>query len=183
MFNEAEREHLRQECRINSIDFSRARICAARDGGYVVKFDPPLVELGTVLTDVPSEIDARTGAIAEGEMLTWLMKIQRSERIRIRAGRVFGWSQDQLNRRPLTQDEIAEYKASLAHAAEVKRLTKELEAAVKSSAESAKAQAGADELRERYGLAASKPAKKPEAKAVPLPSAKPKRAPSRGVQL
>lgn len=181
MFNEAERENLRQEARINSIDFSRARICAAKDGGYVVKFDAPLFDLGTVLTDVPSEIDARTGAIAEGEMLTGLLRIQRAERLKVRTGRVFGWSQDQLNRRPLSADEIAEYKASVAHAAEVKRLTRELAQVVESNAATAKANAGADELKELYGLAPSKPAAE-TAEAAASPSANPKRAPSRGAK-
>lgn len=167
LFDAQEIRNLRQEATINHIDFSRAKIRAASDGGYRVLFEKPLFDLGTVLLDPPSEVDARSAAIAEGIMLQGLLRIQRAERIRLRTGRVFGLSQDQINRCPLSADEIAEYKAMLNHQAEVKRLTRELEAIVKSNAEAAKANAGAEELRDRYGLAPNKPAKEQTALAVP----------------
>lgn len=178
LFDTRELDNLRQEATINNVDFSRAKIRAAKSGGYVVVFDRPLFDLGAVLLDPPSEVDASTAAIAEGVMLQGLLRIQRAERIRLRTGRVFGLSQDQINRRPLSTDEIAEYKATVAHAAEVKRLTKELEQAVKANAEAAQANAGANELKERYGLAPNKP-KAVSEKPTPLPKAVPNRARSK----
>ncbi|WP_458736937.1 hypothetical protein [Pseudomonas chlororaphis] len=178
MFDAQELRNLRQEAEINHIDFSRAKIRAAKDGGYVVVFDNPLFDLGAVLADPPSEVDARTAAIAEGELLAGLMKIQRAERYRLRTGRTFGWSQDQISRRPLSADEVAEYKAAIAHAADVKRLQRELTAVLEANAKDASANAGADELKARYGLA---PSKSPAKAGPPIgqPNAVPKRARSK----
>jgi hypothetical protein len=173
--------YIREDCRILCIDTTRASISTAKDG-YLVTFGKPLVDLGAALSDPPEDTRCSNAAQAEYEMLTGLRRIQLAERARVRAGRVYGWSGSDINRRPLTVEELAEYKADIAHAAEVKRLTRELAAVVESNAAAAKAAAGADELKERYNLKPSKPANKPEAKAVPLPSANPKRAPSRGAK-
>lgn len=179
-FDSAELRNLRREAEFNHVDFSRAHIRQARPTGYVVVLDKPLFDLGTVLTDVPSEIDARTAAIAEGEMLTWLIKTQRAERVRLRSGRVFGWSNDQIARRALSADEISEYLASIAHKKQVAELQKQLASVLENNAIAATTAAGADELKDRYGLSAPTPAK--QTQAALLPSAKPKRAPSRGAK-
>lgn len=179
-FDAAELKNLRREAELNHVDFSRARITQVRTGGYTVVLDKPLFDLGNVLTDVPSEIDARSTAIAEGELLTWLMKIQRAERQKLRIGRVFGWSGDQISRCALSADEVSEYLAEVAHKKQVAELQKQLAAVLESNAVAATATAGADALKDRYGLSAPTPAK--PAKVDPLPSAKPKRAPSRGAR-
>jgi hypothetical protein len=181
LFDAGELDNLRREAKINHIDFSRAKILTARDGGYVVVFEAPLFDLGDVLRDPPSEIDARTAAIAEGVMLQGLMKIQRAERYRLRTGRCYGLSQDQVCRRPLSDDEVCEYRALIAHKNEVVRIQRELTAVLEANAKSAVTSAGAADLADRYGLAKREPAKEPEA-APALPSAKPQRAPSRGAR-
>jgi uncharacterized protein YdaU (DUF1376 family) len=82
----------------------------------------------------------------------------------------------------LSDLEVSEYKASVAHAAEIKRLSRELAAVVEQNAAAAKAGAGAAELASRYGLAPSEPSKADPAEALAalaLPSAAPKRNPSR----
>lgn len=177
LFNAQELDNLRRECRINSIDFSRARIQTAAGGGYRVLFDKPLFDLGNVLLDPPSEVDARTAPIAEGLMLQGLMQIQRSERLRARVGRCYGLSPDQVVRRPLSPEEISEYKAMVQHKKEVARLTRELETVVQTNVKNAAAAAGKTDLESRYDLKSAKPEKAETP--VPLPSANPKRAPSR----
>ncbi|WP_223456515.1 hypothetical protein [Pseudomonas sp. GL-RE-19] len=179
LFDAQELDNLRRECRINSIDFSRARLRTSAGGGYVVVWDAPLFDLGDFLLDPPSEASARTAAMAEGLMLQGLLRIQRSERLRLRMGRTVGWSQDQIGRRPLSADEVDEYLASVAHKKEVARLQRELTQVLEANAKNATATAGNAELKERYGFAKRKPAKKPEAE-LALPSAHPRRAPSRG---
>jgi hypothetical protein len=181
MFDAGELRNLRREAEFSHIDFSRAKIRAARDGGYVVVFDAPLFDLGTVLLDPPSEVDARTAAIAEGVMLQGLTKIQRAERYRLRTGRCFGWSQDQICRRPLNTDEVEEYLATIAHKREVARLQRELTQVLEANAKSVATTAGANELKDRYGLAKRNPSIKPEPE-LAQPSAKPERAPSRGAR-
>lgn len=181
LFDAGELDNLRREAKINQIDFSRAKIRNAGDGGYVVVFEAPLFDLGDVLRDPPSEIDARTAAIAEGVMLLGLMKIQRAERYRLRTGRCYGLSQDQVCRRALSADEVNEYRAFIAHKKEVVRLQRELTAVLEANAKSAATDAGAADLADRYGLAKREPAKEPEA-APNQGSAKPQRAPSRGAR-
>jgi hypothetical protein len=178
LFDAGELDNLRREAKINQIDFSRAKIRKAKDGGYVVVFDAPLFHLGDVLRDPPGEVDARTAAIAEGVMLQGLMAIQRAERVRARMGRCYGLSPDQVVRRPLSDSDVADYKAGIAHQAEVKRLQRELTAVLEANAKNTATSAGAADLADRYGLAERTPAKEPEA-ALALPSAKPQRAPSR----
>lgn len=178
LFDAGELDNLRREAKINQIDFSRAKIRKAGDGGYVVVFDAPLFHLGDVLRDPPGEVDARTAAIAEGVMLQGLMKIQRAERYRLRTGRCFGLSQDQICRRSLSVEEVDEYRAFIAHRAEVEHLQRELTAVLEANAAAVKAGVGAKDLQDMYGLAERTPAKEPEA-ALALPSAKPQRAPSR----
>ncbi|MNV91832.1 hypothetical protein D3C71_1863700 [compost metagenome] len=96
----------------------------------------------------------------------------------MRSGRVYGWSGSDINRRVITTEELAEYRADVAHAAEVRRLTRELATVVEQNAAAAKAAAGKIELETRYDLKPAKSKAKAEV-TVPVPSAKPKRAPSR----
>ncbi|MGW8466301.1 hypothetical protein [Pseudomonas sp. CLCA07] len=171
--------YIREDCRTLSIDTTRARISTAADGSYVVTFSKPLIELGIVLPDPPEEVRCKNAVQAEYELLVGCRRIQLAERNKIRSGRVFGWSGSDVNRRVVTIAELAEYKADVAHAAEVRRLTRELAAVVEQNAIAAKAAADKSELESRYDLKPHKPAAKAEA-SVPKPSAHPKRAPSRG---
>ncbi|WPN59745.1 hypothetical protein [Pseudomonas sp. P9_31] len=170
--------YIREDCRTLCIDTTRATISTDRDG-YIVTFSKPLVDLGATLVDPPEEVRCSNAAQAEFELLSGCRRIQLAERNKVRAGRVYGWSGSDINRRPLTVEELAEYKAGIEHAATVKRLTRELAAVVEQNAIAAKANAGRAELADRYGLAPAKTPAKP-ANAGPVPSAKPQRNPSRG---
>ncbi|WP_137806793.1 hypothetical protein [Pseudomonas sp. G(2018)] len=166
-------QYIREDCRLLGIDTKRATISTAADGSYIVTFGAPLVELGSALPDPPESTRCQNAAQAEYEMLVGCRRIQLAERNKIRAGRVFGWSGSDINRRVVTLEELAEYKADLTHAAEVKRLTRELAQVVEANATAAKAAAGKTDLESRYDL---KPAKA-EAKAqapVPMPNANPR---------
>lgn len=179
LFDAGELDNLRREAKINQIDFSRAKIRNAKDGGYDVVFDQPLFPLGDVLRDPPSKIDARTAAIAEGVMLQGLMAIQRGERVRARMGRCYGLSQDQISRCPLSADEVNEYQAFIAHRAEVEHLQREIAAVLEANAAAVKAAAGKSDLESRYDLKPAKAEVKEPEVVLAQPSAKPQRAPSR----
>lgn len=177
MFDIKRLEQLRQEAELNGINFTRGHIREAQGGGYTVTFDEPLFDCSPVLAydDVPTERGARTAGNAEGELLTGLLLIQRAERQKLRIGRCFGLSGEQISRRPLTAAEVDEYLADLEHRKQVSKLQKELAQVLESNAASAANTAGADDLKGRYGLAG---------KAIPkplksTPSAKIQRAPSR----
>jgi len=168
-------QYIREDCRLLQIDTSRASISIDKDGDYIVIFGNSLIELGSALPEPPEDTRCQNAAQAEYAMLVGCRRIQLAERNKIRAGRVFGWSGSDINRRPVTLEELAEYKADLNHAAEVKRLTRELAQVVESNAAAAKAAAGKTELESRYDLKTAKATAKAEAP-VPMPSAKPKRA-------
>jgi hypothetical protein len=172
---------LRKDCELLSIDTKRATISTAADGSYVVTFSQPLIELGSALPDPPESTRCQNAAQAEYEMLVGCRRIQLAERNKIRAGRVFGWSGSDINRRPVTIEELAEYKADVAHAAEVRKLTRELATVVEQNAAAAKAAAGKSDLESRYDLKPAEAEAKAEAP-VPMPSVKPQRAPSRGAR-
>jgi len=172
--------YIREDCRILCIDTTRANISTAKDG-YLVTFGEPLVDLGATLSDPPEDVRCSNAAQAEYEMLTGLRRIQLAERVKVRAGRVYGWSGSDINRRPLTTEELAEYKADIAHAANVKRLTRELAAVVGQNAAASAASASAADLADRYNVAPNKPASEP-APPPTLGTAKLKRAPSRGAK-
>jgi hypothetical protein len=165
--------YIREDCRLLSIDTKRGRISADNDG-YVVTFDPPLFPLGSE-ADAPEQVRCRNAAQAEFELLTGCRRLQLAERAKLRMGRVFGWSASDINKRPITDAELSEYKASLVHAAEVKRLERELVRVLETNAANAAATAGAADLAERYGVARTKP----HAESASLPTAAPKRNPSR----
>lgn len=177
LFDGGELRNLRRDAEFNNIDFTRAKIREAKGGGYTVIFDAPLFDLGSVLANPPTEVHARTAAIAEGELLSGLMKIQRAERIRLRTGRCYGLSNDQLTRRALTSAEVDEYVADVVHRKQVAKLQRELVKVLEANAAASEANAGADDLKDRYGLSGRKPAKKPEAHPA-LGSARLERRPS-----
>lgn len=166
-------QYIREDCRLLGIDTKRATISTAADGSYIVTFSQPLIELGSALPDPPEETRCRNAAQAEYEMLVGCRRIQLAERNKIRAGRVFGWSGSDINRRPVTLEELAEFKAGLTHAAEVKRLTRELAQVVEQNAVAAKAAAGKAELELRYDLKQAEPVAKPT-RAVPMLNANPR---------
>lgn len=154
-----DQERLRQlriECELHGVDYSRAKIEATATGGYVVRLPKPLVDLGETLT-VPSSVEARNATYAEGELLDWMLRITRAERQRVRTGRVYGLDSQQIARTPLSDTELAEYRAEISHAARVKKLVADLAAATQAATAKAAAVKGAADLVERYGLATTKP--------------------------
>lgn len=168
---------LRRDCELLNIDTTRGSIRIERDG-YVVSFEKPLFDLGAALSPL-EDVRCINSQQAEFELLSGCKRQQLAERAKARAGRVYGWSGSDINRRPLTAEELAEYRADIAHAAEVKRLSSELAQLVEANAAAAKAAAGKSELESRYDLKPAKTeAKEPEA--IPEQgSAKPQRSPSR----
>lgn len=154
MFIDQERLHqLRNECELHGVDYSRASIAPTKNGGYTVRLPVPLINLGEILT-VPSSVEAPNATYAEGEMLSWMLKITRAERQRVRTGRVYGLDPQQFNHMPLTDAELAEYKAQISHAARVKKLVDDLAAATQAATAKAAAAKGAAHLAQRYGLTA-----------------------------
>jgi hypothetical protein len=147
---------LRAECELHGVDYSRASIAPTKIGGYTVRLPAPLVDLGELLT-VPASVEAPNATYAEGEMLGWMLKITRAERQKVRTGRVYGLDSMQISRMPLTDAELAEYKAEISHAARVKKLVADLSAATQAASAKASAAKGAANLAERYGLATTKP--------------------------
>jgi hypothetical protein len=170
----------RKEAELLNLDLARGTIHAKEGGGYIVRFGPPLFDISATLHNAPTETECENAAQAEYTFLIGLRQIQLAERRQCRIGRVYGLSNSEFNSRPLSDLEVAEYKASIAHAAEIKRLSRELAALIEQNAAAVKAGAGAAELASRYGLALNKPAAvEPAEAALALPSAKPQRAPSR----
>ncbi|MCY1428586.1 hypothetical protein D9M71_444760 [compost metagenome] len=156
MFDHADLQALRADCKLAHIDMSRARIQSdAARGGYVVTFAAPLFSLGNVLPSPPDRVQCHTASQAEGNLLLGLLKIQRAERQVCRHGRTFGWSPDQIQRRPLSVEEIADYKSEVAHRASGAKIQAELVDVLEKSAALAATTAGADELRTRYGMTAA----------------------------
>ncbi|QJC78215.1 hypothetical protein [Pseudomonas umsongensis] len=151
-------QYLRTEAKIYHLDLTRAKLRQSAEGGYVVHLDKPLFDLGTILTEVPSSVPVRSAAAAEGTMLEWCLKIQRAERQRARFGNRCGWSTDQINRRPLEAEEIAEYKARIKHNADVARLQAQLTEVLETTAKDARVKAAHDDLQARYGLSVKQPA-------------------------
>ncbi|MNF99753.1 hypothetical protein D3C84_826670 [compost metagenome] len=147
---------LRAECELHGVDYSRARIEATKSGGYIVRLPTPVVVLGEILT-VPASVEAPNAVYAEGTMLDWMLRITRAERQKVRTGRVYGLDSMQVSRTPLTDAELAEYKAEISHAARIKKLVADLSAATQAASAKAAAAKGAAHLVEHYGLAKAKP--------------------------
>ncbi|MCY1554378.1 hypothetical protein D9M68_909470 [compost metagenome] len=93
---------------------------------------------------------------AEGELITGLLKRQRAERQKVRLGRVAGWDSCAICRTPLGAQELAEYRAELAHKEEMVRLQKELSDALQAKAARAKTEGAVSDLAARYGLTTTK---------------------------
>lgn len=168
----------RKEADLLNLDLARGTIHPNEGGGYIVRFGPPLFDISATLHDAPTETACENAAQAEYTLLVGLRQIQLAERRQCRIGRAYGLCNSEFNSRPLSDLEVTEYKACIAHQAEVKRLQRELTAVLEKNAKSAATDAGAADLADRYGLAKREPEKMPEADRA-LPSAKPQRAPSR----
>lgn len=153
MFDEQRLSELRENARINNIDLTRAKITTA-DGTFVVLLDRPKVDVGSFLGDEPPRrIEARTAARAEGELLIWLIRIQRAERRIVRTGSCH-WHPDQICRQPLSDTELTAHKDGIAHAAKIKKLQEELVEAIANAERVSTTQAQAKALAERYGMSA-----------------------------
>ncbi|KGK24276.1 hypothetical protein [Pseudomonas plecoglossicida] len=166
---------LRRDAEAHNLDVSRVRI-VPDEGSYLVAFPQPVVALGPWGEHVPTgTVRCRTAAQAEETMLRGMIRLTVAERQRIRVGHVVGWDSCRINRCPLSDDEIAAYKARLGHATTVARLQSELAEALAAQATRESTQRGTADLSERYGLAVApvqstehptlsgKPAKRPRA--------------------
>ncbi|CAH0646791.1 MULTISPECIES: hypothetical protein [Pseudomonas] len=152
MFDRAQLLQLRNDATLAAVDFKRARIEAAADG-FVVHIDAPKVDISRLVpTPPPTRIETRSAVQAEGEMLRALLIIQRAERQTVRGG-IVGWSAEQIARRPLEPNELADYLARISHAKKVQELQGQLAEAISRRARAEQEDAAAAELNARYGLA------------------------------
>ena len=146
-------EQLRNDAQFNMIDLTRAKLERSADDAFLVCLGEPLVDITSVLgSTAPRAILCTYAAQAEGELLTQCLKVQRAERQKVRQGRTFGWSAEQICRRPLTDEELSTYRAEVKHRAETARLIQQLNEALEDQKRDAATQAGIDHLTERYGL-------------------------------
>jgi len=146
-------QQLRLDAKLNAIDTKRAKITQGAGDSFVVELPRPLWDVTAVLdTEVPSTVQCVSAQQAEGELLTWLLRLTRAERLQCRRGRVYGWSADQLARRPLSDAEVAEYKATIKHRADVQRMQAQLSKALEQQQKRTATEAGIANLTERYGL-------------------------------
>lgn len=148
---------LRRDADLHNVDFSRAKTSADTEGhGFLVSFDRPIVHLGPMAEGVPvGTVRARSAEGAEVTLLDGLIRLHVAERRRIRIGNVCGWDSIRINRCPLSDEEIAAYKARIGHAHKVAQLQAELAEALEAQSKREDAQRGADALAQRYGLAAA----------------------------
>jgi hypothetical protein len=165
-------QYLRNEAAIYRLDLERAQMQPAGDGSYTVHLNAPLFDLAPLLENVPRTVHARSAAAAEGEMLTWLMNIQRAERQKVRFGTRCGWSSDQINRRPLSDEEIAVHKDRIKRAAEMAKLQQELIELLESATKNAALDKAHAELEARYPMSAVQPANVCQTPAVNAPKRK-----------
>lgn len=142
---------LREAAELHHVDTSRGRIEASGAGTFFVYLDPPLFDISIMLPAVPKRVEARHSAAAEGELLTWLVAIQRTERRTARMG-TCGMSPVDIARTPLSADEITRYKARTSGTKEIEALRLELVEAINRKARVAAAKADADILNRRYGI-------------------------------
>ncbi|MFB1632489.1 hypothetical protein [Pseudomonas sp. AP-1] len=156
-FDQEHLQRLRLDVTLHAIDKTRASINKGAGDSFSVSLPRPMWDISAVLdAKVPSTIVCRSAGEAEGELLTWLLRIVRAERLACRQGRVVGWTQDQITRRPLSDSEVAEYKAQLKYIAERDRLAEQLAEALQRQKAQLATQAGVDHLSEMYGLASAK---------------------------
>ncbi|MGF6693849.1 hypothetical protein M2318_003933 [Metapseudomonas resinovorans] len=165
MYDIAHLAQLRKDAEYNGVDFGRAQIEPTPDGNFAVKLKAPIVDVAGLLDPLPQlHFVARSALQAEARMLDSLIKIQRAERQRVRLGRVTSWSPMDIVRRPLTAEEVAAFKADLAHQQKVAELQAELAAALQAKQAAGKAKAQAAEIAGRYGARPAAPV--PVAQAV-----------------
>lgn len=152
-FDSEHLNQLRADAKFNHIDTSRARIERGANDTFMVLLDASQVDITSVLgVSAPRTILCLSAGEAEGELLTQCLRVQRAERLKVRQGRTFGWSTDQIVRRPLTDDELADYKAEVQHQATRARLVEQLNEALAEQRQQAADKAAVDGLVERYGL-------------------------------
>ena len=142
---------LREDAALHHVDYSRGQIVATESGAFWVKLSAPLVDVSVFLPAVPTSIEAKHSAAAEGELLTWLVRIQVAERRVVRMG-TCGRSPEQVNRQPLTQDEIDRYLSRRKEANQITKLRIELGDAIAAKERAKAAQADAETLNKRYGI-------------------------------
>ncbi|KJZ37198.1 hypothetical protein [Pseudomonas fluorescens] len=142
---------LREDAALHNVDYSRGQIAALDGGTFRVTLDKPLVDISFFVPAVPTRVEAKHSAAAEGELLTWLVAIQRGERRTVRAGSN-GMSAVDIARTPLTQDEIDRYTNRRSGADQIERLRIQLSDAIKAKARAKAAKQAATDLNERYGL-------------------------------
>ena len=142
---------LREAAALHHVDYSRGQVVATESGAFRVKLSVPLVDVSVFLPAVPTIIEAKHSAAAEGELLSWLVRIQVAERRVIRTG-TSGMSPDQVNRQPLTQDEIDRYLSRRKEANQITKLRIELGDAIAAKARAKAAKADAETLNKRYGI-------------------------------
>ncbi|WP_144173579.1 hypothetical protein [Pseudomonas sp. Kh13] len=149
---------LRADADMHNIDTTRAKLTTTVDGEYVITFERPVVDLGPWAESAPERtVTARSAESCEIRMLDGLIKLHVCERRRVRTGVVVGWSGADINRKPLTAEEIAAFKARTNPARKIEKLQEELTEALARQAARAAAAQGAADLAERYGLAAAAP--------------------------
>ncbi|MEJ5903936.1 hypothetical protein V7V80_04495 [Pseudomonas kermanshahensis] len=155
------REHLVQlenDARLNQIDLTRAKVERTANDAFMVMLDDPKVDVTTVLgCAAPRSILCLSAAEAQGELLVQCLRVQRAERQKVRQGRVYGWSAEQVCRRPLTDEELSAYRADAEHRATTAKLVEQLNEALAAQKAQAATQADIDHLTERYGLVQAKP--------------------------
>jgi hypothetical protein len=151
VFDSRRIRQLREDAALHNVDTTRGKITATESGTFRVTLDAPLVDVSFFLPAVSTRVEAKHSAAAEGELLTWLVAIQRAERKVVRAG-TSGMSPDQIARTPLSPDEIDRYIARIKGAHQIERLRIELGAAVAAKAKARAAKQSAAELNQRYGL-------------------------------
>ena len=141
---------LREDADLHCIDTTRGRIEASGSGTFYVHLDKPLFDISGILRAVPTRVEAKHAAIAEGEYLSWLVAIQRAERRTVRMG-TCGMSPVDIARTPLSAEEISRFKARTSGAKEIEALRLELVAAIERKAKVAAAKVAAEALNTRYG--------------------------------
>ena len=158
MFDVQHLDRLRQDCEFHQVDYNRMKISADPEGpGFLVTFARPIVPLGDQLGEnVPSgTVGYRSAENAEIAALDGLLKLTVAERRRVRYGAVCGMGGDQIARTPLTDQEIAAFKARVNPNAKIAQLQAELAEALAEQAARERSANSAAELAQRYGLAAA----------------------------
>lgn len=150
-------DRLRQDCEFHQVDYSRAKLIADPEGGgYLVTHGQPIVPLGQLGENVPSgTVGYRSAESAEAALLDGLLKLIVAERRRVRYGAVCGMGGDQIARTPLTEQEIAAFKARTNPSTKIAALQRELAEALAEQAARERSANAAEQLAAKYGPAAA----------------------------